>query len=693
MFVRLRAKCEALNSSHCAFSEVVAVWVSLGLLCCVLVANVSAQAGKDPDPAPKTASAVPDLENASLEDLMAIRVYGASRYPQSTSEAPGNVTVITRTEIERYGYRTLADALRSVPGLFVTYDHQYSYLGVRGFANPGDYNTRILLMVDGHRLNDAIFEQALLGTEFPVDIDMVERIEVVRGPASSIYGTNAVFGVVNVITRKTGDLPGFELAFDAASLNSYRARASYGGTLLGVATVLSGTFYGSQGAQQLFFPEYAQFNQGIARNADGDTATDLLATLSFLGFTLQSIYGRRDKHDPTGAWGTVFDDSRNRSIDSHAFFDLQYERELTPTWSLTARTFYDGYNYDGFFPLPLSDGGTVLNRDLDDGKQWGIQAQLSKTLLGKHHLVGGVEYRDDFYQHLLNYDLQPPFVYQSLNQPSWLTAQYVQGEFNFLERIHLTAGLRHDQDARIGNSFNPRASVALQAWESGTVKLTFGTAFRSPNVYELYYAAPGSAPAMRLNPERIRTWEAGVEQRLAEGVSLTGNFFFNQMNDFISYTLLPDGSGIYRNLSEVTSAGAEISLNLKRKSGLMATLSYTGESAHDSATGQRPVGSPQHVIHGNISGPLFHSKLIGGLETQYLSSRYTLAGATAPGYAIVNATLLRRNIGGRVDLSASGYNLLNTAYYDPGAEQHAEDLLRQPGREFRVKLTIRLGGE
>ena len=109
-----------------------------------------------------------DLMSMSLEDLMKVdidSVYGASGYQQRVTEAPASITIVTGDEIRRYGYRTLADILRNVPGFYVTYDRNYSYLGVRGFGRPGDYNSRILLLVDGHRLNENIFESALIGTE------------------------------------------------------------------------------------------------------------------------------------------------------------------------------------------------------------------------------------------------------------------------------------------------------------------------------------------------------------------------------------------------------------------------------------------------------------------------------------------------------------------------------------------------
>src|SRR6266849_1099872 len=108
-----------------------------------------------------------DLTETSLEDLASIQVYSASKHMQSASEAPSAVTVITADQIQKYGYRTLGDILRSVRGFYITSDRNYSYLGVRGFERLGDYNDRILLLLDGHRINNNVYEQAMLGTEFP----------------------------------------------------------------------------------------------------------------------------------------------------------------------------------------------------------------------------------------------------------------------------------------------------------------------------------------------------------------------------------------------------------------------------------------------------------------------------------------------------------------------------------------------
>jgi len=148
-------------------------------------------------------------------------VYSASKYEQKVTEAPSKVSIVTAEEIQRYGYQTLADILRSLPGFYTTYDRNYDYIGVRGFGIPGDYDTRLLLLVDGHRINDNVYDSLYSDRGFILDVDLIDRVELVRGPSSSLYGSSAFFGIVNVITKKGRDLNGTEVSAAAGSHDSY----------------------------------------------------------------------------------------------------------------------------------------------------------------------------------------------------------------------------------------------------------------------------------------------------------------------------------------------------------------------------------------------------------------------------------------------------------------------------------------
>lgn len=256
-----------------------------------------------------------DLSEVSLEELSNIQVYSASKHMQSASQAPASVTVVTADEIQKYGYRNLADILRSVPGFYVTYDRDYTFVGVRGFGRLGDWNSRILVLIDGHRSNNNVLGQAMLGNEFLVDIDMVERVEIVCGPSSSLYGANAFFAVINVITRTPKQVKDWELSFQTGSFGTNEGRATYGHEFNGLGMVLSGTFYNSSG-QTLFFPQFNNpaNNNGITSNTDYESYKHILTTLTYHGFTLQGLFSTRDKGVPTAYFGAVFNDPARSTL-------------------------------------------------------------------------------------------------------------------------------------------------------------------------------------------------------------------------------------------------------------------------------------------------------------------------------------------------------------------------------------------
>src|SRR5262245_32728715 len=173
--------------------------------------------------------APPDIETL-VKESQQLRVDTASRHSQTLAEAPSTITVVTTDEIKRYGYRTLADILESAPGLYVSYDRAHSFLGVRGF-NRGDYNSRVLILVDGHRVNNPLTGGAFIGEDFIVDVDLIDQVEIVRGPGAALWGNNAFFGVINVKTRKgTTEGIGGEVSGEIASFDTYKARATYGHT-------------------------------------------------------------------------------------------------------------------------------------------------------------------------------------------------------------------------------------------------------------------------------------------------------------------------------------------------------------------------------------------------------------------------------------------------------------------------------
>jgi len=232
----------------------------------------------------------PDLTALPIEALLEIevpKVYGASKYEQKTTEAPSSISLITSDEFKKFGYRTLADALQSLQGFQVSYDRNYAFLGTRGI-NLGDFNGRVLLLVNGHRVNNNLTDGAFIDTAFILDVDLIDRVEVIRGPGSVLYGNNAFLGVINVVTRTGRQINGAEASFEYGEFDTYKGRFSLGKSFTnGVQLLLSGTIYDSAGPDKLFFKEFRSTpSHGIARNKDDDSFGSFFGSLSYLDFTL-----------------------------------------------------------------------------------------------------------------------------------------------------------------------------------------------------------------------------------------------------------------------------------------------------------------------------------------------------------------------------------------------------------------------
>lgn len=638
-----------------------------------------------------------DLTELSLDQLTRLEVatvYGASKFEQKVTEAPSSVSIVTAEDIKTFGYRNLADILRSQRGFFVTYDRNYDYIGARGVDRSGGYDSRILVLVDGHRTNENMYDTAFIGNEFVLDTDLIERVEIIRGPGSSLYGDNAFFGVINIVTRHGGSLRGVEASAEAASYNSYKGRLSYGNRFdNGLALSLSGTAYDSKGQTGLYYPEFndAAHNYGVARNLDYERYYNLFGTASLRDFTLQGAFSSRTKGVPTASFGATFDDPRFLTVDSRGYLDLKYEHTFANDWQTTARAYYDYYHYyeDIPFDSPVAGEAPILNLDSALNKWWGSELKVAKTLGERHRVVAGTEYQSNLTQLFYNHDITPYHQYLKVDNPTWRWASYLQDDFTVSSDLILNAGVRYDYYSTFGGTLNPRVALIYTPVEATTFKALYGEAFRAPNSYELYYDVaefqqkgnPG------LKPEKIRSYELVWEQAYGEHVRTTVAGFYNKISRMIKQVTDSDGMLVFENLAGVTTKGVETEVQGKWKRGFEGRASYTFQDARDDATGLVLVDSPQHMAKLNLVAPLYRRALFSGLEMQYMSSRKTLAGSSASGYLLTNLTLFSKELVPGLEVSGTVYNLFDRHYGDPGSGEHRQDIIGQDGRTFRIKLT------
>jgi outer membrane receptor for ferrienterochelin and colicins len=616
-------------------------------------------------------------------------VYGASKYEQKVTEAPSSVSIVTAAEIKKYGYRTLADILRSIRGFYVTYDRIYPSVGVRGFNRPADYGNRFVLLVDGHRQNEALYGSITSGMDFIVDVDLIDRVEVIRGPSSSIYGSNAFLGVINVITRKGRDIRGGEVSGDGGSFSTYKGRLTYGDRFRnGLEMTVSGTGFQSDGHRRLYFPEFdaPSTNYGVAENADRDQSRSLFTTVSFHEFTFQGAWVDRKKTIPTGSDGADFNNPFNRVDDERAYLDLKYEHTFGDRLSLTARLFYDRYNYSGNYIY-----GGVVNRDLGVTQGWGSEIRATRTFFGKHRLTLGGEYVDNIRQDQANYNELPYTSYVDDRRSTRTFAFYLQDEFAVFKNLLLNAGIRYDRFELSGGTFNPRLALIYSPFEKTILKFLYGRAFRVPNFYELYFQDNlyyKSNP--NLKPEIVHTGELVWEQYIGTRLRGTASLFYSRINDLIDQVADPgDGSLRFQNRDSIETKGLELEIEGKWPGGLEGRISYSLQETRDRETGEVLANSPRHLAKANLilPAPFLKDRLYLGLEEQYTSGRRSLAGKEAKGFLITNATLFSQKLVKGLELSGGVYNLFDKRYADPSPSGLLQDTLRQDGRNFRLKLT------
>jgi len=631
---------------------------------------------------------VGDLGDFSLEQLAEVQLTSAaSKRAQRADEAPSVITVVTADEIKRHGYRTLGDVLRTLPSFYVSYDRNYSYVGVRGFGRPGDYNTRVLLLIDGARTNDNIYDSAYVAREFPLDVDLIERVEVSRGPGSSAYGTNAVFAVVNVVTKRGRDLGGFELSAQAASFETYEARASYGRKFANGSEILASASLLDSRGQRLFFPEFAgEAEGGFVSGGDREKARRAFASYAKGGFRLDVAHARRDKGIPTASFGTLFGDTRSRTKDTWSLSSASYERSFGASFDWHTRLSLGAYDYKGTYAYAGQANDSSLYRDTASGRWWNAETS-GVWRKGRHTVLAGGEFQSDFRQDQTGaYEGQLADLDSKVGRSR--VGLFAQDDVELAKRLRLSLGARYDHsyananDGSVSGRVSPRVALIAKPADRTTLKLLYGSAFRLPNEYELHYYA---TQADGLRPETIRTFEAAVEHSLGPNLRAAASIFSNRIQDLITLDSSDAGMLSFRNAGRIHSRGAEIALDARFSRGVVGRLSYSFQKTRDDA--QQPLSnSPTSMLKANASVPLWKERAWASFDAQYLGSRRTLAGGRTDGFVLVNATLMTKRLKGGLEASLGVYNVFDTAYADPGSEEHVQDAIRQDGRSFAVKL-------
>ncbi len=658
----------------------------------------------------------PDTDVLSLEDLLNANVYSASKYQQKQAEAPSSISVITAEDIRHYGYRTLQEALQSVTGMYVKNHLNYSTLGVRGFAPTGDANGRVLFQVNGHALNNNIDDSAPIGSDFPIDMDLIERIEIVRGPSSSLYGADAFMGVVNVITR-TGKSQGEVISGEAGSLGTYKQTAIYGLNQGGTQAMFSASYWDTAAPSHLDSIENSSGYSG-----EHDQTRRAIALVASHGFTLQGVASSGETKTPSSAqWCGSCHQTDTHATNFYGYADLQYDHRVWKGTQLTARTYYDKYESHGAVNDFRGCSETKCHGPLNDydsahGDRAGAELKLTRVFFDKHRITVGSEYRDNFHQAQQNYInyLDQNFApasrtFVNYDRTSAIWGIYAAGEFHLLPKVILNLGVRNDRyNYLFGSKTSPRAALIYSPRKSTTLKFLYGTAFRVPSFSELYYVGMSGVPAPNLRPETTRTFEGDWEQQLGRRVTLSAAGFYNNIGSYIQEqtvevtgidTISSAVGGIDQTTfsnTKATAKGGELELKDAFSSGVEGRLSYTYQDARNELTGASLPDAPRHLVKVNIAAPVFRRMVTPAIEAEYMSRSATVwpaVGDSAPP-VLLNVGLSSRQFWHGFSASGGAYNLVGRSmsertfgYFEQTHAIASNSLLPDDRRSFRFKLT------
>ena len=561
-------------------------------------------------------------------------IQAATKTEIPISKAPGSVTVISARQIEASGARTIPELLRLVAGVNVRWNPMVQTIDMRSFGqNP--FTSRVLLLIDGvpyNSWNKGGFPQHP-GFDFFM-LQSIKRIEVVRGPGSSLYGENAYWGVINIVTLSGEDLQGGEVEVFGGDLESRSVGASFG------KSFKDGDFLVSARAQKGQLPVGFWFENGA--EVEGG---DLFLKGRYKNFEA-SYYRHEDEADGFDLPLGFIPGARFRSVDrveqTVEILAMKAGHEIKPGISFDADISYarrNGSQCSACHALPQN---STFAETRDHGSQFIGDFRVNIRTVASHDILVGVEARrvdtGDHREQLLTPSEDPRVVLDFTK-----IAAYVQDQISLIDdRLTLTLGARYDgSNDLFDDEISPRASLVYQPADRWVLRSGWSQAFRFPNFNELYndawffnietpFAAfPNSvfAPNPDLQPEKINTFELGVERRVSDTLSAKLDLYQSEVDDFIVLAFVRGGGPTQvrseNHPDKATIRGGELELRWRPDARFTAFVNWAyqeneqdGQLVDSSGTAMEFVYSPENKVNlGAYFGPFKGFR--GALEVQW----------------------------------------------------------------------------
>ena len=662
-----------------------------------------------------------EIDELNIEKLQS-EISIASGQAQSVEEAPGIVSVIKAETISRMGARTLQDVLETVPGFEVLTDNLgRSRLVVRGLTATGGES--VLILFNGNRLNETITGGAT-AINLDIPVDNLERVEIIRGPGSALFGANAFAGVINLIPYTAERFDGIRRS-DAGGTFATQKHNILASQTYGDFQVSAFFQYGDTNGSGEIVPEDAQSAQDAAQaaffpptsRAPGETdeerrSVDANVHLAYKDFALTGRFKDERSGGYIGA-GNRLSDSRleNRQLN----FDVRYRYALGSTGSVAAT--FNFAQHKSRQLLELLPPGTIRNFvRFDDGfvvdfdvktRRFGGQVVLDYEGTPHHHFTFGISFSNES-----TFDLQaqgnfsiggrggftPQDSFQPLpfslirNSSRDILSVWLQDIWSPLPTLDVTLGARYDHFSDFGDTVDPRVGIVWRFAKPFYLKLLYGSAFRAPTFTELNFAATGLPELPFIgNPDldssTLQTFEAALGYTHPR-VRISVNYFLTLVRDFIRPLGVLVEPPTFTNSLDIDIQGVEVDVRANVYNHTLF-MNYTFQHPTDKTTGDRLPDVPSHLANLGVSlgiGPYVRftpTLLIRGSRPRVeMDPR-----SEAPAYALVNASLLVRNIFRTLEISGTVHNLFDTSYEDPAPISTVPGDYPRSGRSVLIKLT------
>jgi outer membrane receptor for ferrienterochelin and colicins len=636
----------------------------------------------------------------------------ASLKPQPIEEAPGIVSVITAQQIKDMGARDLNDVLKTIPGfqlpVSIWYAKSYTLRGL-----PQLFNSRVLVMMDGVSLNEPYYGQSNTNwADMP--LNNVKRIEIIRGPGSALYGTYAFLAVINVITNKAEDIDGVEFSLGGGSWNTqhhYIVAGKKKGdfSISGYADYRRSDGYDNYFIQQdlvTLLYSYVPFLPSVSM-APGYIQVPLDSKrvdlrLGYKNFEFQFKAQHYERGMPLPGYAIT---EGFRQSDKSYIGQAIYRRDIGNKLLLSLKGNYyyrkqqlHGQAYPrGIFGALLSGFGAQdffsdgLLGDLTVGdRSVGLLSQLDYALNEKNTFTLGIEYSNyktnkpavrcnmdplTRTQSSQLYDVEgASFGFMERDAKRAVLAAFIQDSWQVAEKLNFTAGLRFDHYSEFGTAVNPRLSLVWKLQKDTNIKILYGHAFRAPVFSELYTIASSTVGNENLGPEKVRSFEIGINHKLTPDISASFNYFYNSLSDIILPTgeiIIPTYPPQLENSGKANAQGIEAELKANFEKNTYAYFNYSYAKAKDELTGEVIPNVANHLFNFGVNVGAW-KYLNANVNVNYVGERKRglLSGFPDPrdpikAYSLFDLTLRAQNFWKNTEIILSIHNLLNTEYTDP----------------------------